>query len=529
MNSSGTGKELFQLVHSMTPTEKRHFRLANPGNRGRSSKSEEKKDKSSGGNKNDENQFILLFDIVEKQDELDEVLAMKRLKIADRNRFSRIKNYLYKALLESLEDYYRESSADAQFFHLINQAQILINRRLYQPASRLLNKASKLAAEKGNGTYGLIVLTLEMDRLTRSEHLDGMEHSLRAYEDQKSELVQRSADYLDLHMIKSKATWLLRREDPKKQHWQEWLQELAEHPLLKELKYPEDTEFTLYHYNLNGLINGLLGKPEEDYRNRLAYLNTYKDNVNFIQRWPINYIIALGNVAGSAARMGNFQELLECTTEMRQFMDRLNIKNRSSLDPIVEVRSHALELDAYPVQSAAEQRKLNEQLEEIYHRCEGDMAEIWQIIVRHGIGRYHFWNQSWDKALEWLGPVVHQSDDKLYPEMQISCRLMYTLSHFELGNDRFLSSYLPKLKQWLRQNGQQWEGLLFLFQQLRQAIQQQSRSFSAEQLNALAAHFARPVVGQQTTAEEQNHSHLLELLNLEHWIDIRLKKVKLPV
>ena len=135
MAASHTKSDLFQLVKSMTPSEKRHFRLDNPSKKGKE--------------KPDENQFLLLFDILEKQEKEDESEAMKRLKLKERNRFTRIKNYLYKALLVSLENYYRESPGDAQFFHLVNQTQILISKRLYLQASRQLAKAEKIAVEKG--------------------------------------------------------------------------------------------------------------------------------------------------------------------------------------------------------------------------------------------------------------------------------------------------------------------------------------------------------------------------------------------
>ena len=58
MAASHTKSDLFQLVKSMTPSEKRHFRLDNPSKKGKE--------------KSEENQFLLLFDILEKQKKEDE-------------------------------------------------------------------------------------------------------------------------------------------------------------------------------------------------------------------------------------------------------------------------------------------------------------------------------------------------------------------------------------------------------------------------------------------------------------------------
>jgi hypothetical protein len=522
MRSTQAASELFQLIRAMTPSEKRHFRLGNPAR---------KPDARSGKQGEEANQYLLLFDVLERQEHLDEEQAMKKLQLTERTRFNRIKSYLYKAVLESLEDYYRESQADAQFFHLINQAHILLTKRLFAQAGRLLAKAEKLAAEKGNGTYGLIVLTMHIDRLMRSEDLDAVEQMLDDYESVKARLLERSADYLDLQMIKSKATWLLRRSEEAVGKRRHWVEELGQHPLLKTLKYPEDTEFTLYHYNLNGLIHGLLGQPEEDYRNRLAYLHTYQQHPEYVQRWPTNYIIALGNVAGTAARIGNTEELLACTVEMRAFAAREGIKNTASLEPLVQVRSYALELDAYTTLGPDQKQALISNLERSFQNYHHVTAEVWILIMRQGIGRHYFECRDWERALEWLGPVVHQSDDRLYPELQVASRVLYALAHFELGNDRYLEGYLRQLKQWLRQRKHRWEPVLQLLQAIRAMLHTRPRVLPVDLFDGLARDFANPSPGfaepgSNDPAQEEPIRRLRQLLNLQPWLLSRLKPVK---
>ena len=522
MRSTQAASELFQLIRAMTPSEKRHFRLGNPVR---------KADNPSPNGGEEANQFLLLFNVLERQEIPDEEAAMKKLRISERTRFTRIKNYLYKTLLESLEDYYRESQIDAQFFHLINRAQILLSKRLFAQASRQLAKAEKLAADKGNGTYSLIVLTMQIDRLMRSEDLDAVETLLEGYEPRKAELLERSADYLDLHMIKSKATWLLRRSEEATGRRRDWVIELGNHPLLKELKYPEDTEFTLYHYNLNGLIHGMLGQPEEDYRNRLAYLHTYQNNKSYVQRWPINYIIALGNVAGTAAQIGSYDELFTCTREMRAFLDRGGIKNSTSLESIVNVRSYALELDAYTILSSDEKKLLIQNLERSFQMYQHETAEVWQIIMRYGIGRHYFETRDWGTALEWLGPVLHQGDDRLYPELQVASRILYVLAHFEMANDRYLDGYLRQLKQWLRQRKQSWEPVQALLQAIRTLLQTKPRNYPVDLFDRLARDFVMPAPGfpapnSPDPAREESVHRLRQLLNLQPWLLSKLKPVR---
>ena len=144
MPGKKASSDLFELVHAMTPSEKRHFRLASVRAIGE-----------------DANRYMRLFDIVEHQSEVDEDAARKKMGMREKARFSRLKNYLYKALLESLEDYYRDQTVDAQFFHNLNRAQILITKRLFSQAGKLLRKAAKLAETKGNGAYAILLVSCQ--------------------------------------------------------------------------------------------------------------------------------------------------------------------------------------------------------------------------------------------------------------------------------------------------------------------------------------------------------------------------------
>ena len=124
MASSNT---LFDLIHSLSSNEKRHFRLHS---------SIQKNEKI----------YLKLFDLLEgastydKQDivqELKGLITLKNLHVTE--------NYLYQKLMESLRAFHVDSSIDIKINNLLLEASILRNKGFYKLETDVLRKAEKLA------------------------------------------------------------------------------------------------------------------------------------------------------------------------------------------------------------------------------------------------------------------------------------------------------------------------------------------------------------------------------------------------
>jgi len=109
MSRTGT-KYLFKLIHSMTKAEKRYFKLY----------------ASSMGLSKNYKIYILLFDLIEKQEKYDEkeliqVFKNKKLEIS----FSTTKSRLYDSIMKSLRAFHAGNSVDTRLRALLQNAEIL--------------------------------------------------------------------------------------------------------------------------------------------------------------------------------------------------------------------------------------------------------------------------------------------------------------------------------------------------------------------------------------------------------------------
>ncbi len=109
---------LFQLVHSLEKSEKRHFKLYIK--------------RSSG---NEDLKIIQLFDALDKLNEYDEKLLLKKLPSIQKPQLNNLKTHLYKQLLASLRLLKTADNVDLQLTEQLDYARILYTKGLKDPES----------------------------------------------------------------------------------------------------------------------------------------------------------------------------------------------------------------------------------------------------------------------------------------------------------------------------------------------------------------------------------------------------------
>jgi hypothetical protein len=158
--STKVKEALFELIKSLSKSEKRYFKLL-----------------SSRHTIGDENNYVKLFDFIDKQTAYDEEVIFKEFKNeAFLHRFSITKKRLYDHVLNALDAYHATNSVDAQLFKMMHSADILFNKSLYDQCSRVLKSAEKLA-EKHNRFSLLAEISRKNKRLVENNAYSTYSHS----------------------------------------------------------------------------------------------------------------------------------------------------------------------------------------------------------------------------------------------------------------------------------------------------------------------------------------------------------------
>jgi hypothetical protein len=135
---------LFQLIHSLEKSEKRHFKLYIK----RSSAKEDLK-------------IIRLFDALDRQTEYDEKQLFKTLSDFTKPQFSNLKTHLYKQLLASLRLLKTNDNIDLKLSEHLDNARLLYNKGLKIQSLHILERAKEMARTNQKMNFLVQAISLE--------------------------------------------------------------------------------------------------------------------------------------------------------------------------------------------------------------------------------------------------------------------------------------------------------------------------------------------------------------------------------
>lgn len=128
-------EDLFRLIKSLSPNEKGYFK--------KFSRLHARESK---------NNYMVLFEAIEKQEEYDEASLLKKFKRKQFiNQFPVAKNYLFNLILKALDVYHSEIDLEIGF--LIHCSLMLTDKAMFDAANKYLKKAKALAKQYHKLSY----------------------------------------------------------------------------------------------------------------------------------------------------------------------------------------------------------------------------------------------------------------------------------------------------------------------------------------------------------------------------------------
>src|SRR5258705_1884917 len=165
---------LFQLIKSLEKAEKRHFKLYSK----RSSAKEDLK-------------IIQLFDAVDKLQDYDEKILLKKLPGTEKRQLYNLKTHLYKEILASLRLLKSADSIDLQLNEQFDYAHILYKKGLFLQSLRIIERTKEIA--KANQKFNFLPQAIALEK--RIENL----HITRSMQD-RAELLSEEANEVSRHI-----------------------------------------------------------------------------------------------------------------------------------------------------------------------------------------------------------------------------------------------------------------------------------------------------------------------------------------
>lgn len=417
---------LFQLVHSLEKSEKRHFKLYIK----RSSAKEDLK-------------IIQLYDALDKMEEYDEKILLKKLPDVTKTQLANLKNHLYKQLLASLRLLKTHESVDLQLSEHLDNARLLYNKGLKIQALRILEKAKELA--RANQKYNTLVQVLSLEKKIETLHIT---RSTTEKTEELAREAQENSEHINRVTKLSNLALLLYRWYVLHGHARNELDEADIKSFFKNY-LPKDVN------EVNGFYENLYLYQSYCWYAfiRLDFLQYYR----YCQKWvdlfekhpamlaveTASYIKGMHNLMGAHFDLLNHQKLAETIKVFEQFARHKLVTDNDNNRILTYQYLYTARINLYFLQGTFNKGLLMvPHLEEMLKQYSLYLDTHRVLIFYYKIASLYFGSGDNEKAIDYLNRIIDQKAG-LRNDLQCYARLLHLIAHYELGNFDLLE-YLSK-------------------------------------------------------------------------------------
>lgn len=460
-----TTDRLHELIHTLTPSEKRYFKVYIKRNALK-----------------DASNYELLFNTVSKVQLHDQTLLKKRLKNLNLGKQLHVtKHYLYNHILKSLELFYYQADIDKQLYSYKAQIQLLEDRGLYQQAQKLIGKALKLATTHEK-FMDVAELTLWQSKaLTRQLETRNLETKLdtsyQAIEHALTQLQQR----LRLEYLDNKALLLIKKYGiVRDKQGLALYKSLAKHPSMDASKLNTFLQRYFYHHIMS-LYHFATDNKEKNYHHRKTLVQLFNEHPAQKKHHESKYIVALNNLALVCNQQGKEQEFFS-TLATLESIQADTAENRARV--FTNSRTMWL-MNAYGQKSYLA----------ITDRTDGILSELSafgnrvdlanRILFYYLLAAAHLAAAKDKEALKLLYQLLETPRAEEIQDLYRFARILLLMAHYKLGNLRMLESQTKSLYSYLRSKKKMYKTETLLLELMNELV----RSTKTKEQSAAFAHF----------------------------------------
>lgn len=432
-----SSENLFLLIRSLTKNEKGYFKRY-----------------SSKHTIDNKNNYILLFDAINKQEKYNEEKVIAELKESiNIKHTSALKNYLYKLILESLRAFYSNSSPDVEINNLLHNASVLISKGLYVPAKKILTSAKKLAYESERHNHLLSIINQELKLFGQTKQV--IKKELYALLNEREEILKNIQNQVTYDTLFSKIKCDYSKELRSTQN----LSANAER-LLKEVgviykKHPPRTfDAKLGYYNILHTCNVLL-------ENKQGIYHAIKSKIDLFQSRP-SLLKEPSRQKRFFAELGNktiLESLLKKYDQMEQTINQMESYAKAGLqdnDDVVIARSFetisSMRLKLM-LETSIESKNIIwlKDIQKNVSRHEKYLSPFNKMRLAYYLIAVLFVLNELDQALSWVKKIETYKKEERRNFLEISTSLIQIMIHIELENFMLVQSLLRSTKRLLVQ------------------------------------------------------------------------------
>ncbi|OFY83812.1 MAG: hypothetical protein A3K10_02840 [Bacteroidetes bacterium RIFCSPLOWO2_12_FULL_31_6] len=484
--------ELHQLIKNLSMSEKRYFKIF-----------------SSRHVIAGENNYIRLFDAIEKQEEYNEQKIKATFsKETFISHLPSEKHYLYNHVLDSLNAFHKDRTFLTRYCNIIMTIEILYHKGLFDQCKKLIKKAKVEAYSLEKFTILKIIVRWEILVYIKDEDVKSLNKSfdeeLRILEVIRIQsALMRIAFKIQIEMYRGKvsSSFLREREKELKQHY----------PPKKEV----NSFWARYYFHSS---MGLIYSVENKAAQRLVCykeINLLLENTKqFIVDLPHIYQSNNNNLVNLMFAMTKYDEVMPMLEKQRSFMQTYKIKN-ATLSKMVFIHTHESELFLLYKLGQTEEgasiiKKIEPELKKMSLLFSPALFDLFFMMAV-----ISFCEGDYRSAIKWLNKILNtEREMNIRIELRINARLLYLIVLFE-KEDLFFDNQYQSTKRFLTQE-KKHQGMMKILEAIRLVSDGKQTTQKEEKLK----HLHKKIKAERNKAQADTIDKQFDFVE---WIESRIK------
>lgn len=490
--------ELFDLIGSLTKSEKRFFKLSSS---------------LQSGDKN----YLKIFDAIEKQNDYDEE-SLKHL-FADETfirHFPSEKNHLYKLILKSLRLYHSDKSSGSILKQEIKNIEILFRKALFKECAKYLARAKKIAVKNEKFYYSIDLINWERMLLEESYESGDFSKKVNDLIIEEQNVIEELTNLAQYQVLYSRINYLFKIGGFVKGEERRQVEEIAMHPLIKDSSLASSVRAKSICFYVRGFCCESFRDTEGMIKNFGEVVRILDDNKDIKNDVPKRYIRALTNYIHGFVSMKRYEEAEIELTKL------INLSKDSAFNHIdVEitlftnrVMSQLLLLNRKGLYADAVQLidDVTKEMEEERHQVNKENDIIFSYLISY----IYFGNGQYKEALQWINRVLNDNENTLRQDIYSYARIFALLIHLEKESYDLLEYLNKSTYRHFRKNKDDFRVELRLLEFIKKLSKNQSKAQRLEIYREMEEKFV-------DIFETEDDRVILQYIDFKSWVNAKIE------
>ena len=442
---------VFQLIKSLTRSEKRHFRLF--ANRQGST---------------DGLKFLQLFDALDTAAQYDDERVLAQVPAIKKVQLANLKANLYRQLLASLRMYHAGQNLDIQLHEQLDYARVLYNRGLYQQSLRMLERV-KIAAQQA-GVAHIALQALDFEKLIEAQYIT---RSLRGRaEELSTEALTLVGHVSQQHVLSSLALrmygFYLQIGHARNQEDYDRLTTFFRSALANVDMRNADFFEELYYYQAHVWYHTITQNFLACYRYAQKWVDLFERHPTMREQQTMLYLKGLHNLLISSYNLLYYSKFTQVLEKLEAFADDPERRSNPNIEALLFLYIYTNRINAFFMQGRFTAglmivRPLLAHLAQFQQQLDPHRL----MVFYYKIASLYFGSGDYNKAIEYLTKITQFKDSTLREDIQCFTRILNLIAHYEAGRDESLDYQIKSVYRFLGKMNDQQQMQVAIFRFLR--------------------------------------------------------------